>query len=426
MTESSGPAPGSVPKAPADERQPGDPIITLRGATKVFRADKSEVRAVDGVDLEVRQGEIFGVIGYSGAGKSTLVRLINALERPTSGSVVVDGVELANMPEGRLRHVRAGIGMIFQQFNLLASRTVADNVAYPLKVAGWSKADRVARVAELLDFVGITDKARAYPSRLSGGQKQRVGIARALATNPKILLADEATSALDPETTQDVLALLRRVNRELGITVVIITHEMDVVRQACHRVAVMEHGKVVELGGTYEVFSAPREPVTRRFVATALKDRPSAAVLGRLRERHVGRIVTMGVDEVNGSSALLTRTLREHGVDGTVVFGGITEVAERPYGSLTVELVGDPASVDGAVQALRAVTDLVDLGTASAPKDDPSAVVRGGGAVVREGRGAVDVVGPPDGEPPVPVLPVPTGVQALGNLGAANPIQGVN
>lgn len=354
---------------------PTAPLISLRDVTKVFHADRTEVRAVDGVTLDIHAGEIFGVIGYSGAGKSTLVRLVNALERTTSGSVVVDGAELTGLSEARLRPVRAGIGMIFQQFNLFASRTVAQNVAYPLKVAGWSRQRREARVAELLDFVGISDKARVYPSRLSGGQKQRVGIARALATNPKILLADEATSALDPETTQDVLALLRRVNRELGITVVIITHEMDVVRQACHRVAVMEHGRVAELGDVYQVFSAPRETVTRRFVATALKDRPSRAVLARLRERHPGRIVTIGVDEVNGSSALLTRTLREHGVDGTVVYGGITEVAERPYGSLTVELVGEPGPVADAVSGLRAVTDVVDLGTAAEPLEDPSAVV---------------------------------------------------
>ncbi len=345
----------------------GEPIIRLRGVSKVFSADRREVRAVDDVSLDVRAGEIFGLIGYSGAGKSTLVRLINALEKPTAGEVVVDGVTITGLAESRLRHVRAGIGMIFQQFNLLGSRTVEANIAYPLKVAGWPRAKRAARVAELLDFVGIADKARSYPARLSGGQKQRVGIARALAGNPRILLADEATSALDPETTQDVLSLLRRVNRELGVTIVIVTHEMDVVRQACDRVAVMEHGRVVELGDAYQVFSAPGHPVTRRFVATALKDRPSVAVLTRLRTRHAGRIVTIGVDEVTGSSALLTRTLREHGVDGTVVFGGITEVAQRPYGSLTVELVGEPAAIEAAVQALRAVTDVVDFGTAAAP-----------------------------------------------------------
>jgi D-methionine transport system ATP-binding protein len=352
-------------------------IISFRDAHKVFpgRGRGPEVRAVDGVTLDVVEGEVFGVIGYSGAGKSTLVRLINALETTTAGSVVVDGTDLTGLSEARLRAVRAGIGMVFQQFNLLSSRSVAGNVAYPLEVAGWPREKRRARVAELLEFVGIADKAEVYPRQLSGGQKQRVGIARALATNPRILLADEATSALDPETTQDVLALLQRVNRELGVTVVVITHEMDVVRTICDRVAVMEHGKVVELGDSYQVFSAPQRPVTRRFVSTALKDRPSAEVLGRLRQRHPGRIVTVGVDEVAGSSAVITRTLREHGVDGTVVYGGITEVAERPYGSLTLELVGPDDGVAAAVSALRAVTDVVDLGTAAEPQEDPSLAV---------------------------------------------------
>ncbi|MCK0116439.1 methionine ABC transporter ATP-binding protein [Isoptericola sp. S6320L] len=352
------------------------PIISFRDAVKEFpglggrrRARRSApaVRAVDGVTLDIAAGEIFGVIGYSGAGKSTLVRLVNALETTTAGSVVVDGTDLTGLSEARLRPVRAGIGMIFQQFNLLRSRTVAGNVAYPLEVAGWSRTDRDARVAELLAFVGIADKAAAYPSALSGGQKQRVGIARALATNPKILLADEATSALDPETTADVLALLQRVNRELGITVVVITHEMEVVRSICHRVAVMERGRVVELGDAYRVFSAPQQPVTRRFVASALRDQPSAAVLDRLRERHSGRIVTVRIDEVSGSSAQVMEVLADRGVHGTIVYGGITEVAERPYGSLTLELSGDDAAVHAALAGLRAVTSVVDHGTAALP-----------------------------------------------------------
>lgn len=349
----------------------GQPVVRFRDASKVFRTD-GEVRAVDGVTLDVLAGEIFGVIGWSGAGKSTLVRLINALEPVTSGEVEVDGTVITGLPDARLREVRSRIGMIFQQFNLMSSRTVAQNVAYPLKVAGWSRADRDARVAELLEFVGIGDKATTYPARLSGGQKQRVGIARALAANPRILLADEATSALDPETTQDVLSLLRRVNTELGVTVVIITHEMDVVRSICDRVAVMEHGRVVELGDVYDVFASPREDVTRRFVATALKDRPTPDVVARLRERHTGRIVTVGVDEAAGSSARLTRTLRTHDVDGTVVFGGITEVARRPYGSLTFELVGSSDDVAAAVEELRTYTDVVDLGTAHTPRETPS------------------------------------------------------
>ncbi|GAB2460395.1 methionine ABC transporter ATP-binding protein [Xylanimonas ulmi] len=351
-----------------------EPIISFRDAAKVFPGGRRrpEVRAVDGVTLDIETGEIFGVIGYSGAGKSTLVRLINALERTTSGAVVVGGVDLTGLGESRLREVRAGIGMIFQQFNLLSSRTVAGNVAYPLEVAKWPRGEREARVRELLDFVGIADKADAYPSQLSGGQKQRVGIARALATNPRILLADEATSALDPETTREVLRLLQRVNRELGITVVIITHEMDVVRYCCDRVAVMEHGHVVETGGAYEIFSNPQAPVTRRFVATSLRDRPSDETLARLRERHPGRLVVVGIDEVTGSTRAISQVLRDQGVEPSIVYGGITEVADRPYGSLTFELTGPDDAVAAAIARLREVTGVDDLGTAARPAVAPA------------------------------------------------------
>lgn len=351
-----------------------EPKIVFESATKVFRTPKGEVRAVDGVDLTIGAGEVYGVIGYSGAGKSTLVRLINALEPVTSGRVLVDGRDVHSLKESELRRARADIGMIFQQFNLLSSRTVAGNVAYPLKVAGWSRARREARVAELLDFVGLTDKARAYPSQLSGGQKQRVGIARALATNPTILLADESTSALDPETTQEVLDLVKRVNVELGVTVVVITHEMEVVKYVCDRVAVMEGGRVVEHGDVYDVFARPQHAATRRFVGSALRDRPSPAALARLRRRHPGRIVTVGVREDGGASGELTRALRDHPVDGTVIYGGITEIAERPYGSLTLELAGEDAAIAAFVADLGRTTTVLDLGTAAHPLTDPDAV----------------------------------------------------
>ncbi|MFI2753262.1 methionine ABC transporter ATP-binding protein [Cellulomonas sp. P22] len=336
-------------------------MVTFEHATKVFGGGEHAVRAVDDVSLEIRRGEIFGVIGYSGAGKSTLVRLINALEPVTSGRVVVDGHEVSALGEGDLRRVRSQIGMVFQHFNLLSSRTVAGNVGYPLRVAGWPKERRAARVAELLEFVGLTDKARQHPAQLSGGQKQRVGIARALAASPALLLADEATSALDPETSRDVLALLRRVNREQGVTVVVITHEMDVVRSTCDRVAVMEHGRVVEVGDVYSVFSEPQAPATQRFVGTALHDRPDADVLARLRHRHQGRIVTVGVRDDGGSGTLLTRELREHGVDGSIIYGGISEIDERPFGSLTLELVGDDGAIDRLLSSLRRSTDVVEL-----------------------------------------------------------------
>jgi len=321
------------------------------------------VVAVNDVTFDIYEGEIFGVIGYSGAGKSTLVRLINALEKTTSGSVIVDGTNISALSEARLRPIRARIGMIFQQFNLLQSRTIAGNVSYPLEVAGWPKAKREARVAELLAYVGISDKANMRPSQLSGGQRQRVGIARALATSPQILLADEATSALDPETTKDVLDLLKQVNRDLGITIVVITHAMSVVRQLCNRVAVMENGRVVELGDTYEIFTHPQQAITKRFVGTALQDRPDNDALAKLRDRHQGRLITVGVQDSDRNSAYILRTLVKHDVDAHVIHGGITDVLNRPYGSVTFELSAkDPANIDRAIAALQDVVGFEDLG----------------------------------------------------------------
>lgn len=348
----------------------GDPIIAFRGVSKVFATGKDELRAVDDVDLDIRRGEVFGVVGYSGAGKSTLVRLINVLERVDGGTIDVDGLRVTDLDERGLRTLRADIGMVFQQFNLFGARTVAANVEYPLRLAKVPKAERRARVAELLDFVGLSDKARRYPAQLSGGQKQRVGIARALATSPNILLADEATSALDPETTRDVLDLLRRVNRELGVTIVLITHEMSVVQYVCHRVAVMEHGKVVEHGDVYEVFANPREVATRRFIQTALNDRPSPEIVDRLRERHPGRLVVAALADTGAGLDVSALTA---GLDASasVVFGGVTQVADRPFGSLTLEVAGAAADVDEVVARLRRVAgEVVDLGTASLPLPD--------------------------------------------------------
>ncbi|QTE31635.1 methionine ABC transporter ATP-binding protein [Pengzhenrongella sicca] len=335
-------------------------MVSLQDVTKDFVTGTQSVRAVDAVTLEIERGDVFGIIGYSGAGKSTLVRLINALETPTSGTVVVDDVPMTGRTERELRPARARIGFIFQQFNLLSSRTVAGNVAYPLQVARWPKERREARVAELLEFVGLSDKARQYPDKLSGGQKQRVGIARALATSPTLLLADEATSALDPETTRDVLDLLRRINLELGVTIVVISHEMSVVSYLCNRVAVMEEGRVVEQGDVYDIFASPQQAVTRRFIASALHDRPSPEVIARLRQRHPGRIVTIGVRDTGGSGTLLTEQLRAHGIDGSIVYGGITDIGARPLGSLTFELVGPDAAVDGFITSIREHTDVVE------------------------------------------------------------------
>jgi D-methionine transport system ATP-binding protein len=338
------------------------PVISFRAAAKEFPGARGKaVRAVDDVDLDIEAGEITGVIGYSGAGKSTLVRMINALELPTSGTVTVGGRITTELGEAGLRELRGEVGMIFQQFNLFSSRTVAGNVGYPLRIAGWDRDRRRARVAELLAFVGISEKARQYPHQLSGGQKQRVGIARALATSPRILLADEATSALDPETTGDVLALLRRVHGELGTTIVVITHEMDVVSSICDTVVVMEQGQVIERGPVYDVFADPREPATRRFVHSVLKDRPSDATVSRLREHFAGRLITVGVRDDSGGRSALAEVLATPDVRSTIVYGGIRELAEKPFGSITFELAGSDQAVDALIAELGRRTRVEEI-----------------------------------------------------------------
>ncbi|MDR3069872.1 MAG: ATP-binding cassette domain-containing protein [Propionibacteriaceae bacterium] len=349
--------------------RPGDPIIKFLNVSKTFA--KGNIKAVDNVSLDIARGEIFGFIGYSGAGKSTLVRLINALEKADSGVIQVLGQDVTKLNENGLNQLRSQIGMIFQQFNLFTARTVLANVAYPLKLVKASKAEREKRARELLEFVGIADKADSYPAQLSGGQKQRVGIARALASNPQILLADEATSALDPETTRDVLDLLRKVNTELGITLVVITHAMEVVQYICDRVAVMENGKIVESGATYDVFAKPAQTVTQRFINTALHDRPSPETVARLRKYHPGRLVLVRLRDDGASSFALTAATKGTGVFASIVFGSIVEVEGRPLGSVTLELVGDIAATDEVISRLGAAgSQVTDLGTAGHPISD--------------------------------------------------------
>jgi D-methionine transport system ATP-binding protein len=335
-------------------------MVRFEDVSKTFTVDKKEVVALEHVTLSVEQGEIFGIIGYSGAGKSTLVRVINGLERASSGRVYVDGEDITAYPESKLRAIRGGIGMIFQQFNLLRSRTVAGNVGYPLKVAGWPKEKRAARVLELLEFVGLADRAKSYPDQLSGGQKQRVGIARALATEPKILLADESTSALDPETTQEVLRLLKRVNQELGITIVVITHEMDVVRTIADRVAVLDGGRVIEQGTVFDVFSAPKTAAAHAFVSTVLNNQPSENDLARLRTAHKGRIVTADVLDAGRLGSVLSDAVPKHGVRFEIIFGGISALQNRSFGSITLELDGPEAGVDALIAELRQVTTVTE------------------------------------------------------------------
>ncbi|GAB2551880.1 methionine ABC transporter ATP-binding protein [Leucobacter ruminantium] len=316
------------------------------------------VVAVDDVSIDVASGEIHAVIGYSGAGKSTLLRLVNGLEQATSGSILVGDDDVTKLSESKLRAVRGRIGMIFQQFNLFHSKKVAKNVEYPLVVAGVPAEERKRRVAEMLDFVGLGDKADSYTDQLSGGQKQRVGIARALATNPGVLLADEATSALDPETSQEVLGLLKRVNEEFGITIILITHEMEVVRSIANRVTVMEKGRAVEQGDVFDVFSDPQTDTTRKFVATALPTQPEAEHLEELHRRHRGSLVTLTFRDGDVDQPVVFQTLADRGVGVSIVHGGVTDVGGRSFGKLTLELIGDDVRVEHAIAALGQQADL--------------------------------------------------------------------
>jgi len=342
---------------PGRHRRAAGELVGLSGLVKTFDGPQGPVRAVDGVDLSIRRGEIFGIIGQSGAGKSTLIRCINLLERPSSGEILIDGEAVQDLPDARLPALRRRIGMIFQHFNLLSAKTVAENVALPMRLAGRSAWEIANRVPALLELVGLADKAEAYPAKLSGGQKQRVGIARALALQPEILLCDEATSALDPATTLQILALLKDVNRRLGITVVLITHEMAVVREICDRVAVIEAGRVIEQGSVFDVFTRPRTPAARQLLQGILPALPSF-----LRERLLA--APRGPSEVilrlqvAGQAALepvVADLAREQDLPVSVIHGAIDYIQEQPAGVLFLALQPHgPAQLARAVAYLRA------------------------------------------------------------------------
>lgn len=319
-----------------------DEIVALSGVRKDFGEGEARHTVLDGIDLTIERGEIFAVIGPSGAGKSTLVRLINGLEQVTDGTVTVDGTDITGLTGKPLRAVRSRIGMVFQRFNLFTSRTVFGNIAYPLQLAGWSKTDQEQRVAELLDFVGLLDKAWDYPEQLSGGQQQRIGIARALAARPHLLLADESTSALDPGTTRDVLALLRRVNEELGLSVIAITHEMDVVRSIADRVAVLDHGHITRLGPVADVLDAQGSS-SRELDLRPYDDR--VVVLSQHGSAS---------HDSPGVGALVSRVIREHGVDIEIVDGGFTTLKRDTIGRFTLTLNGPDDAVERAIDDLTA------------------------------------------------------------------------
>ncbi|MGO0631280.1 methionine ABC transporter ATP-binding protein [Pseudomonas sp. SAR267] len=314
-------------------------MIEFQQVHKTYRVAGREIPALNPTSLTIEDGQVFGLIGHSGAGKSTMLRLINRLEEPSGGTIIVDGEDVTAFNASQLRGFRRQVGMIFQHFNLLASKTVADNVALPLTLAGeLSRSEIDKRVTELLARVGLADHAKKYPAQLSGGQKQRVGIARALSTNPKILLCDEATSALDPQTTASVLQLLAEINRELKLTIVLITHEMDVIRRVCDRVAVMDAGQIVEQGPVAEVFLHPQHPTTKRFVQ---EDEQVDENEQRDDFAHVpGRIVRLTFQGDATYAPLLGTVARETGVDYSILAGRIDRIKDIPYGQLTLALMG--------------------------------------------------------------------------------------
>ena len=314
-------------------------MIEFHNVHKTYRVAGKDIPALHSTTLRVESGQVFGLIGHSGAGKSTLLRLINRLETPSGGKIIVDNEDVTAMDANGLRRFRQQVGMIFQHFNLLASKTVADNVAMPLTLAGeLSRSAIDKRVAELLERVGLSDHAKKYPAQLSGGQKQRVGIARALATKPKVLLCDEATSALDPQTTASVLQLLAEINRELKLTIVLITHEMDVIRRVCDVVAVMDAGKIVEQGPVADVFLHPKHPTTKRFVQ---EDEQIDESEQRDDFAHVpGRIVRLTFQGESTYAPLLGTIARETGVDYSILAGRIDRIKDTPYGQLTLAITG--------------------------------------------------------------------------------------
>ncbi|MBW4081245.1 methionine ABC transporter ATP-binding protein [Paenibacillus sp. S150] len=328
-------------------------MIELRNVYKTFTRKEITIDALKGIDLKVEKGDIFGVIGYSGAGKSTLIRLVNYLERPTKGQVFVAGHDLGAYSDKELRAAKKNIGMIFQHFNLLESKRVFDNVAIPLVLLKKSRDEIRKRVQELLEFVGLSDKAGSYPSELSGGQKQRVGIARALASNPSILLCDEATSALDPQTTRSILQLLKRINAEYNITVMIITHEMSVIQEICNKVAVMEEGQIIEQGSVLDVFGHPKHETTQNFVKTVIQNSMTSSVQKSIRAEHGSQIYKLNFVGESASEPILYGMIRACGIKVNILFANTTEIQEMTLGTMIIQLNGERAEINSALSFLK-------------------------------------------------------------------------
>ena len=332
-------------------------MIKLSHIEKTYESPSGPVKALKGIDLEIARGEIYGIIGLSGAGKSTLIRCINMLERPTAGSVMVDGQELTTMTDSELRKARKSIGMIFQHFNLLSSATVYDNIAFPLRLVNTPEKQIQQKVGPLLELVGLADKAHQYPSQLSGGQKQRVGIARALASEPKVLLCDEATSALDPQTTKAILELIRDINQKLSLTVVVITNEMQVIKEICDKVAVIENGVIAEKGSVLEVFTNPQQPITKEFISVLLSNELPTAFRGNaISEDYVpGSYLLLRLTFIGESAddPVIAGMIRKYSIEVSMLFGNLDQIKHTPFGRMIIGVTGEALEIDHALEYLR-------------------------------------------------------------------------
>lgn len=331
-------------------------MIRIEKLSKVFKDKNGDVNALKDIDINVEKGDIYGIIGLSGAGKSTLVRCINRLEEPTSGKIIIDGIDITGLQKQELAALRKRIGMIFQHFNLLSRKTCEKNIAFPLEISGYDKSYIEKRVDELLELVGLRDKKHAYPSQLSGGQKQRIAIARALATKPDVLLCDEATSALDPTTTKSILELLKSINSNLGITIVIITHQMEVIKEICNKVAVISEGKLVEEGSTYDVFFNPKDRVTKNFVkdiSTEMEENLYSIDKG-------SRLIKVTFPEASAGRPIISDTIKKFGIEVNIIAGHISNIQGKSYGQLIISLKGEDSKIHDAVSYLTSQELLIE------------------------------------------------------------------
>ncbi len=328
-------------------------MIEFKNISKHYELKGQTIRALDQINLSIPEGSIFGIIGYSGAGKSTLIRLINLLERPNQGQIIINQTDFTALDARSLRQERANIGMIFQHFNLLQTKTVAANIEMPLKLLGVPKAEREKRLNELLEFIDLKHKKDAFPDELSGGQKQRVGIARALANHPKILLCDEATSALDPQTTKSVLALLKKINKEQNITIVMVTHEMDVIESICDYVAVMEQGKVIETGSTLEIFSQPQHPTTKNFIQTVLQQQLPVNILSNLENQNHHSIYSLQFLGTSAQETVVQAAIKQFDISLNILFANMTEINGAVIGQMFIQLLGDPKIIQQTIEFFK-------------------------------------------------------------------------